>query len=206
MSKSKLELSGKTDAEIVAFADAHKTAMTGNANFASPLPSAADFEAKVAAAAAALADVEAKRMAWRMAVATKDEAIDMLRAALTARASYVDSASGGEETKILSSGFLVRAARSPSTPLPAPTGVQAEHGAMEGEIDLSWDRVPGADSYVTQSSPNVLPRTWTQVQVVTQASCTATDLTSGQLHVFRVAAVGPLGQGPWSGEASKRAL
>lgn len=78
-------------------------------------------------------------------------------------------------------------------------------GSKEGEIDVSWDRVAGADSYVMERSPNVLPRAWDLMKIVTQSSFTATGLVSGQTYVFRMAAVGPLGQGPWSDEAKKMA-
>ncbi len=42
-------------------------------------------------------------------------------------------------------------------------------------------------------------------KIPTPNDYTATALTSGQRYIFRVAAVGPLGQGPWSDEAGKMA-
>jgi hypothetical protein len=205
MSKTKLELQKKSDPKIVAFARAHQTAMTDNANFAAPVPSADDFEAIVAAAEWALADVQTKLTDWLTAVAAKDAAILALQTALIGRAGYVEAASMGDEAKILSAGLSVRAPRSASTTLPAPVNVAAAMGEKECEIKVTWKPVPGADTYVVQSSPQVLPRTWTQTAIVTRASFTATELTSGEHYAFRVAAVGPLGQGPWSDDASKMA-
>ncbi len=53
--KTKVDLSNKADAEIVVLATQHQTAMTGNADFASPLPTAVDFAAVLDAASTALA-------------------------------------------------------------------------------------------------------------------------------------------------------
>jgi hypothetical protein len=46
---------------------------------------------------------------------------------------------------------------------------------------------------------------WTQFYIGAASSCTATGLVPGQMHYFRVRAVGPLGPGPWSDIAQKRA-
>ena len=83
--------------------------------------------------------------------------------------------------------------------------VLARMGEMEGTLILEWEVVPGATTYVIECSPNVLPRVFEQVKIATRTDYTAEGLTSGQRYVFRVAAVGPLGQGPWSDEATKMA-
>ncbi len=43
MAKAKLELDRKSDSEVVTFALAHISAMTGNANFPTPNPPPAEF-------------------------------------------------------------------------------------------------------------------------------------------------------------------
>ena len=46
---------------------------------------------------------------------------------------------------------------------------------------------------------------WTQKYVGNKSSCTITEMDSGGMYYFRVRAVGPLGPGPWSDIAQKRA-
>ena len=67
MAKPKLELQNKTDAQIIDFAATHKAAMAGNANFPTPLPTPAEFDAALTAASDKLAEVDAKfnACAWR---------------------------------------------------------------------------------------------------------------------------------------------
>ena len=78
-------------------------------------------------------------------------------------------------------------------------------GDMEGEIDLVWSAVYGAMSYVIQKSDYDMPRVWTQVTIVTRSKATVPDCDPGEKYVFRVAAVGTAGQGPWSDESVKMA-
>ena len=77
---------------------------------------------------------------------------------------------------------------------------------MEGTVDLSWDRVRGASSYIIQKSPNpITDSSWTQAGVSTKSSTTLTGMTSGTKYWFRVAAIGSAGQGAWSDPATKMA-
>ena len=79
----------------------------------------------------------------------------------------------------------------------------ATMGDKDGEIDLTWSRVRGAASYVIEQSPNVVPRVWTQKTVVRQSKAMISGCTPGTVYVYRVAAVGTAGQGPWSDESVK---
>ena len=98
------------------------------------------------------------------------------------------------EAVILSSGLQVKNAASPVGKMPAPVDFLATMGALEGEVKLKWARVHGAVSYIGQQSPHVMPRTWTQTAISPNSSAVATNSTSGQTFVFRVAAVGAAGQ------------
>ncbi len=206
MAKVKLDLKSKTDAEIIELAQQHIAAMTGNANFPTPMPDAAGFLALTTTAADALAAADAAHTAWRTAVATKDAAIlELSSAGLNARASYVDSASGGDEAKILSSGFNTRA---PATPigLPAqPGNLIAAMGSLEGTMELDWETVRGAVSYIVECKLHSDSEQWQQVKIVTRSDATLTGLVSGSTYAFRVRAVGAAGEGPWSDEAVKMA-
>lgn len=92
----------------------------------------------------------------------------------------------------------------PVGPMPAPQNLTATGGDLEGEVDMQWEPTTGRDAYLGEwaADPN---GPWTQFYVGTKSSCTASGLNPGQMYYFRVRAVGPLGPGPWSDLAQKRA-
>lgn len=205
MAKVKLNLKEKTDSELYEFAQQHITAMTGNAAFTTPDPSAVDFLALVTDFNTASQNAIAAQQAAKEKTSLKDDARDLLEAGLTTRASYVDTKSGGVEATILSSGLPVRGTPVPVGAMTAPVDFLATMDDLEGQIKLKWKAVRGAVSYIVQISPAAMPRVWTQVAVSPNARTVASGLTSGQTYVFRVAAVGAAGQGPWSDESVKMA-
>ncbi|TAL00498.1 MAG: fibronectin type III domain-containing protein [Verrucomicrobia bacterium] len=205
MAKVKLKLQDKSDSELLTFSQQHIAAMTGNSNFTTPAPTVIAFQAlhdefEAALDAAALAAETSKQK-----TSTKDVKRSALERGLTDRGSYVDMTSGGIEAKILSSNLPVRDAAAPIGPMPAPIDFLATMGDMEGEMDLTWSRVRGAKSYIIQHSENVSPRVWSQKAVSPKSSATITGCTPGAICVFRVAAIGAAGQGPWSDESVKMA-
>lgn len=205
MSQIKLDFKNKTPEELVAQFTEIINAMTGNAAFATPNPTLAALTAARDALQAKITDAKAKENAWRAAVAARDVQEDATVALFTQLSSYVQNASGGDEVKILSSGFQVRAAPSAPKPVTAPGNLRATNGDLEGEIDLMWDPVKGAGSYIVDCREQTDGATWQNVKTVKQSRVTLTGLTPGKLYAFRVRAIGPLGEGPWSDEAVKRA-
>ncbi len=209
MSKVKLELKPKTDLELLATANTHQTAMDtteGAANFPTPEPpkltleTARDaFEAAITAAGVAEQDFKAK-------VSLKNDKRRVLEGLLTDRGGYVDRVSGGDATKILTSGFEVRATPSPVGAMTAPLHLTSSMGDMSGEIDLQWDPVKGAKSYIVECRTHgATPGSWTQAKICTSSRISVTGLTPGQEYAFRVRAVGSAGEGPWSDETVKMA-
>lgn len=206
MSKPKLELRLKADAEILAFARAHITAMTGNPNFPAPEPAPAALLAAVDAYETALNEAIAASAAAQTKTSAKDAQRAALELLLTQRAASVEIQSGGEETKILSAGFGVRASASPVGAMAQPQNFRATMGDLTGEIDLQWDPVRGAKSYILECRTHgATPGAWQQVKIVTSSKYSAQGLTPGQEYAFRVRAVGTAGEGPWSDEAVKMA-
>jgi len=88
--------------------------------------------------------------------------------------------------------------------LPAPQNLRATGGDMEGECDLQWDPIYGRDAYIAEHAENAAGP-WAQFYVGKKSSTTCAGLTPGEMYYFRVRAVGPLGPGPWSDIAQKRA-
>ena len=117
---------------------------------------------------------------------------------------YVQGASEGDATKILTSGFAVRDLPTPIGPLPAPVDFMPSMGDEPGEIDLTWSAVHGAKSYLSEYREQGTAGPWLQ-KFGTKSRLSVTGLTSGKTYVFRVAALGAAGQSPWSLEAARMA-
>lgn len=206
-SKFKLELSRKTAEEKAALGDAHVAAMTGNASFpvANRLPPDTSFQTVLDALKAANADVEAKKTALKQAQESrllKEAAFDT---AITARARYCEAAQPDDDAALASSGLPLRGDPQSVGDMPAPSNLRATMGDQSGEIDLLWDAIYGARSYIIECREYSPPTGWSQVKFLNQSKFTVTGLTSGKTYAFRVRALGPKGEGPWSDEAVRMA-
>ncbi len=80
---------------------------------------------------------------------TQEAALDALLVQLGA---YIQEASGGDATIILSSGLEVRSGKTPPQELTAPQKLEATTGSNEGEIDLRWKPVARSNAYKIQQS------------------------------------------------------
>ena len=203
MSKIKLNLRSLSIPEKIARSQQIVTALTGNPNFTAPHPplaqvTAAINELEAASNAAQAARQEAK--ARTAAQNSKEEALDRI---LTQLVAYVESIAGDDEQLIMSAGLDVRAPSTAGT-APPPPALTATARDREGEIDLSWDAVRGARSYVIERSPDPpTASSWTHAGVSIRTQATIEGLTSGTRYWFRVASVTADGQGPWSNPAMK---
>jgi hypothetical protein len=205
MPKIKLNLSTLTIPEKIARSQQIVASLTGNANFTTPHPTLAQVttainELETANNAAQAARQEAK--ARTVAQNNKEEALDRI---LTQLVAYVESVAADDEELILSAGMNVRAANASVSSAPsAPPSLTATAGDHDGEIDLSWDTVRGARSYVIERSADPPTETsWTHAAISTRSQTTIEDLTSGTRYWFRVAAVTATGQSGWSNPAMK---
>lgn len=206
MAKVKLSLQSLTDLELVNFTRAHIAEMTGNANFPTPDPDAATLLTIVDAFEDDITALRANEAAGKEIKIRKDGRRDDLSGALNRRGRYVEGVSGGDEAIIASAGFATRSPAAPVGIPQQPGNLVATIGDMVGTVDLSWDRVRGAASYIIQLCPDpVSEPNWRFVNVSPKSSFTVEGLTSGSKYWFRVAAVGTAGQGPWSDPATKMA-
>lgn len=204
MAKVKLNFRGLPIPEKLVRAQQIITAMTGNANFTSPHPALAQVTTATndldAAYAAALAARQEARTLTNV-VNTEEYAFDGLFSQL---ASYVESVSGGDEAKIQSSGMDIRSQGTNLGELSPPEALNASQGDHQGEIDLQWDKVERARSYVIERSTDpVTDTSWQHAAVSTRSSVTVEDLTSATKYWFRVAAVGSNSQSGWSNPATR---
>lgn len=179
------------------------TMMTGNPAFPTLGP-------KIAAMDAAVDALETQNVAYNATVQLAGEQLtirDAGRDAAEAAALSLGNSSEAETTDaaaLQSGGWHLVEPPAPPAPMPAPQNASATGGDLEGEVDFQWDAVDGRDAYIADYAAAAIGP-WTQFYIGAKSSCTATGLESGQMYYFRVRAVGPLGPGPWSDIAAKRA-
>ena len=205
--KVKLNLDRKSDTEVLTFAQAHGTAMTGNANFTTPLPSAANFTTAVTTYQTALGAFNTAQAAAKQATQVKETARAALESVLTARGNYVELTANSAADPVAvveSAAFSVKAAAGASQ-MPDPVGnLSITAGDNAGELDLQWDPANGAKTYEVQTSPDPFTDTsWTPRPSPTKSKTVILGLTSGAKMWARVRGVGPGGTGAWSEPAAK---
>jgi len=180
-----------------------RTALTGNPAFAALAARLPPFDTVVNT-------VETRDTAYNATVQLAEQQLserDAARDAAEDAARALASASEAETTdaaELLSGGWHLVEPPTPPGPMPAPENLTATGGDLEGEVDLQWEPVTGRDTYLAEWAADA-NGPWTQFYVGTKSSGTAGGLNPGQMYYFRVKAVGPLGPGPWSDLAQKRA-
>ena len=205
MPKIKLNLSALTVPEKIAKARQIVTKMTGNAHFPTPTPNLVSVSDVADLAENANGQAQDARQTAKQKTSALNQAEDRLDKLLNQIAGYVESIAGGDEQTILSAGMDVRAVAVATTDPPGqPQALTPTVGDRDGEIDLSWDTVTGAKSYVIDRSGDPATSTsWSHGGVSTKSNFTAEGLNSGARYWFRVAAVNNNGQSGWSDPATK---
>lgn len=173
--------------------------ITGNASFTTPSPTMLVFQGHIDDAAAAMVAAEAAIVAARLAVQAKRLAMDALNNDTVLLAAYVDNVAQGDEEKILSSGFLVRAPKTPVGVPEAPVLVEVLAGEFQGQLVVRCLPVFGVRLYEYQTTlePNT-EAGWVPRGNSSRATKEINGLTSGDYCWVRVRASGTAGPGPWS--------
>ncbi|MEO8514173.1 MAG: fibronectin type III domain-containing protein [Ignavibacteria bacterium] len=84
-----------------------------------------------------------------------------------------------------------------------PESLSATIGELAGEIDLNWDAVKDARSYVVEVSKN-RKDCWQQVDIVPVSKYTVSRLKGNSTYRFRIAVSDGNRQGPWSEVVTKK--
>lgn len=84
-----------------------------------------------------------------------------------------------------------------------PESLSATIGDLSGEIDLQWDSVEGASSYIIELSKGN-QKHWLQADIVSASKYTLAELRANVIYRFRIAALNGRRQGPWSEVVSKK--
>src|SRR5262245_14617759 len=205
MSKSKLGLRDLDLQGTLDFATTIKTAMTGNATFATPNPSLASIGTLITTAQTKLNTWNSGVAAVATAKSDRDAAFEALRDGLTQLALYVDNIANGDRVKIESAGMPVR-----NEPEPVGTPAQVDDlvvmaSEFDGALDASWSPVRGAVFYEIEASVDPVTLTsWAHKENSATASLRVISFTSGTKMWLRVRAVGADNvKGPWSDPAAK---
>lgn len=76
--------------------------------------------------------------------------------------------------------------------------IHAARGDGAGEIDLNWDAIENADSYVIEFCERNGRAKWNVLDIINESKYTVKGLKNKKAYMFRVAAVDSKKQGPWS--------
>lgn len=175
--------------------------MTGNGNFPNPLPDLADVGKAITQLNTDYKAALDGGKSFKAIMRISDKNLRTLMAQL---AAYVQTASGGDEEKIISSGMQVAKKRGPLEPLATPAALTCLHSDRPGEAPLRWKPVDKAKMYfieVTQTPEDAT--SWKDGGSSTKSRFTVVDLIPGAPYWFRVSAGGPLGNSAWSDPAKR---
>ena len=204
MAKVKFTLNGVPDADAIQTCNNIKTALTGNASFATPTPTLTVFGTAITTAQTKLTAADNAAQSSKQATADKDAAMDALKALATQLAGYVDMTAAGDESKILSAGLDVRSTKTPQSVPNQVANLSVTAGDNDGSLDAHWDPLGNAKSYEVQTSADPFTSTsFVTRDTVTKSSTTIDGLTSGSRMWVRVRAINSAGKGAWSDPAVK---
>jgi hypothetical protein len=203
MPKAKLNFRGLSVRDKIAKTRQIIDSITGNPIYPSPHPPLADISAVLTAIENKANEADATTQLRKTQTTELGALEDQLDTLMTQLVSFIDSVAGGDEAKILSAGLDTRATPTTTTePPPAPSALNVTVGDRDGELDLSWDTVPGAKSYVVETSEDQ-PNAWKHSGVATRSKFTLSGLESGKRYWVRVSAINSVGQSGWSDPATK---
>jgi hypothetical protein len=205
MGKIKLNFNRLSQSEKIAKARQIVAAMTDNEAFKNPSPALATVTTAIDEFETANAEAQQARQLAKEKTSNLGSKEDTLVQIMSRIAAYVESVAGDNDQLILSAGMDTREKGTAPTERPAqPQGLAASAGDHDGEIDLSWDKVTGAKSYVVEKSADPpTPTSFTHAGVCTRSAFTVTGLKTGDRYWFRVAAINANGQSGWSDPAMK---
>lgn len=202
----KLGTNDLTPEEVLERADAHIAALTGNADFPTPVPTLVQQQADrdaLAAANVAVANNGGKQD--RLVQAT---CVKKVKGNIKVLAGYVQATSGGDPILIASAGFGTRKVPQPPSPMPPPPNLRLVITGMPGELKARWGGVKGKRIYeleICEADP-LVPENWGPLLMTSQNNHLITGLISHKPYSVRVRAIGALGAGPWSDAATTKPL
>lgn len=136
--------------------------------------------------------------------AIRDQKKDGFVEVLHSLANYVLFTANGDVAIAEASKFSIAKEPKPAPELTPAANQMVENGPNSGEVKFSFDKVPGARSYVYQCTEHPLTEgsVWTN-EVGTISKKLFSGLISAKKYWFRVMAIGINGQGVYSEPVSR---
>lgn len=204
MARVKIGVKGLTNAELMQFLQNTITAATGNANVPTPTPSLVSMQTLLDDGATKINAVEASKAHTTMLRTEREEHMDVVRVAIVQFIAYAEAACGFDAVKLQSLGLTLRGPATPVQPCGTVMGLVATVGDNEAQMFCEWPRLPFAEAYEVQSSPDPLtPTSWVPATLVIDPDVLLEGLISGQKRWVRVRAFNRLGKGAWSDPACR---
>ncbi len=190
-----------SDSELLAKVNNIMNGMTDNPNFPTPTPTISELQTAVDAFAQALSAAQ-KGSTYNKAFKNqkKSEMIDLFHGL----GNYVLFMANGDALVAQSSKFSIAKPPSPAPGVTAAANQQLDDGENSGELLFTFDRIPGARSYVYQyASDPLTDNTIWQSQTGTVKKVSFSNLDVNKRYWCRVIAIGINGQGVYSEPISR---
>lgn len=196
MATAKMGVQGLPATGLVAKAQGIQEKMDGNALYpaADPTPAAMKRDIEVLAAANALVSSNGGKAAYQ----ARDAAMKKVLANLKQWVGYVQMASGGDQDRILSSGFGVVERGSPYGQPQPPLDLSSQLTRTANRVALRWKFQPGVDMHHVFMSTSSAPFTWVLIGSTTKCRFDVNNLPSGEQRWFAVTAIGAGGESSMS--------
>ena len=198
MAKVKQELHKKNPTQKADYGEMVTDKLDGNPDFPNLNPNLAALKTVTSDLRQAHKDLQDAHKAYQEKVNILNQKSNAFVTLFTQVGSHIENVSNGDEAKIHGTGMDVQKDKSRVGLPKKVVFLNASSSDNVGEIDIQWDTVRGAKTYIVQTAINDgSPIVWTNMALVTQAK-TALKMKSGVSYQIRIAAVGTAGQGPWS--------
>lgn len=191
-------LDGLSVPDKIVYGNTVTEALRNNPAFPNAGPQVTALEAATDHLSTRKTEAETAKANAKATITLQDDAAAAFDVVLASVADYVQRESAGDKAKIESAGFAVCAERTPPSVLPAPTDVQVVASAFAGSADLSWQLDRDARLFLIERAEDAAEPVFRQIATATKKSASVNSMVSGKKYLFRLAAVGPAGQGPWS--------
>jgi hypothetical protein len=182
------EFTRLSDASLQGRAQQIHDAIDGNANFAAPEPTLADFLTAINTFGAA---VMVARDGSRLAAAIKNDKRQKLLEMLTPLGNYVLFCAKENRVIAQSSTFNIRKHPEPASPLTKPENLRVKSGINPGELQMKVTHMKGAISYLHQvtTDATLAEASWKTI-VASTSQALIVNLQPGTKYYCRVGIIG----------------
>ena len=204
MAKVKVDLANKNAVQMLQYGRNVHTGLTGNLYVTTAAPTLPVLDGGITALQTANDAYEAEKDVLKAKMAARDAALKALAGLLRTEAATVQTATGGDPVKILTTGFEVASSPTPASAPAQVLNLKVSASDHEGALSASWKKTTRTQRYELQASIDPpTPTSWVMKSSSTKTRAEVNSFTSGQRIWLRVRAVNAAGAGAWSDPAVK---